>query len=187
MTDIRPLNQGRLARRFFLISLAVFGAAGCGAWLLIRFVPSREMGEAVVLPGAFWINTLLLFAGSGLLHRAGEQVRLERQPPFRRALLAALVVGTLFVGVQSYGLWCLLGGQRPAEVSTSASAFVFIFSLLHGLHFTVALLFLVFVVVRAFADRYDHEYYWGVTVCTFFWHLLGLVWIAILAVFAIAD
>ena len=57
---------------------------------------------------------------------------------------------------------------------------------LHGMHFVVAVLFLSYVTVRALADRYDHEYYWGVSVAAWFWHALGVVWIGILAVFAIA-
>jgi cytochrome c oxidase subunit III len=47
-------------------------------------------------------------------------------------------------------------------------------------------LFLVFVTVQGFADRYDHEYYWGVLVCACFWHALGIVWLAILFVLVIA-
>ena len=51
----------------------------------------------------------------------------------------------------------------------------------------MALLFVVFVTVNGFADRYDHEYYFGVRVCTAFWHILCVVWLAILGVFAIAT
>ena len=57
------------------------------------------------------------------------------------------------------------------------------FAVLHVLHFTVAMMFLVYVMLRSFQDRYDHEYYFGVTVCTWFWHVLGIVWVAILLVF----
>ena len=56
---------------------------------------------------------------------------------------------------------------------------------LHGMHFVIALLFLSYVTVQAFADRYDHEYFFGVTVCSWFWHLLAVVWCAILVVMMI--
>jgi len=45
----------------------------------------------------------------------------------------------------------------------------------------------VYVTVQALADRYDHEYYWGVTLCAWFWHALGLVWCVILATMGIAT
>jgi heme/copper-type cytochrome/quinol oxidase subunit 3 len=47
-------------------------------------------------------------------------------------------------------------------------------------------LFLAFVATRAQADRYDHEYYWGASICAYFWHALGIAWLFILAIFAIA-
>ena len=66
------------------------------------------------------------------------------------------------------------------------TAFVLALASLHAMHVIVATLFLSLVTVRTFAERYDHEYYWGVSVVAWFWHGLGIVWLAILAVFAIA-
>lgn len=103
-------------------------------------------------------------------------------------MLAGLIAGTVFVGVQGYGLWWLLQIQPldKAAAETGTTAFVFAFAGLHALHVSVALLFLTWVTLQALSDRYDHEYYWGVTVCAGFWHVLAIVWFAILAVFAIA-
>ena len=64
--------------------------------------------------------------------------------------------------------------------------FVLMLAALHALHLSVALLFLAFVGTRAGADRYDHEYHWGVRFCAWFWHALGIAWLLILAIFAIA-
>ncbi|MBT6154460.1 MAG: hypothetical protein HOL01_24135 [Planctomycetaceae bacterium] len=172
---------------FFRAAVFGFALAAGLAWLLIRVVPVVMPASRVGFPAAFYFSTLLLVSGSVLLHRATWEVRRERQPTFRRALLAALVVGVLFIAVQSFGLWCLFGQQRPAEVATGAGAFVFVFSFLHGLHFVLAMLFLVFVTVRALVGRYDHEYYWGVLVCGYFWHALGVLWLVILAVFAVVT
>jgi heme/copper-type cytochrome/quinol oxidase subunit 3 len=113
-------------------------------------------------------------------------VRRERQKPFRRSLLIALVSGTLFVGIQTYGLACLIRNQLPDDVQTGANAFIVVIGALHAIHFSLALLFLVWVTLSALADRYDHEYSWGVTLCAWFWHGLGIVWLGILAILAIA-
>jgi len=56
----------------------------------------------------------------------------------------------------------------------------------HALHFTVAIWWLLWVLLSALEDRYDHEYYWGVYACGWFWHALGAVWAVLLAVFLIA-
>ena len=181
-------NPSVFAMRFFAMTAGVFCTAGLLAQMLIHFArpafPSPGNGG---FPHAFWLSTLLLFAGSVMLQGAVFAVRRERQPQFRRLLILSLVSATLFVGVQIFGLWCLWQIQRPAEASTGATACVFVFAAVHGLHFSIAILFLVFVTLQAFADRYDHEYYFGVTVCAYFWHFLGTAWMAIFAVLGISS
>ena len=184
---IRPVSaQGLFAARFFFLSVAAFAVAGGLSRLLILLGQAPVPGQDVVFPPAFLISTVLLAVGSAALHVAIRRVRIERQRSFRRCLLLALLTGTLFVGVQGYGLWYLVQNQTSTTVATGTNAFLVVLASLHGLHFTVALMFLVFVTLRAFADRYDHEYYFGVVVCAFFWHFLGIAWGAILGAFAIA-
>ena len=186
MTNRLAQRQGDFALRFFFASATVFSIAGTLSWLLIKnsnYVP--QLGE-LVFPPALLSSTVLLLLGSGTLHVAVQYVRIERQIQFRRSLLLALCAGTTFVSIQSYALWCLLQNQDPEEVETGANAFVIVFGALHFLHFTVALLFLVFVTLRGLMDRYDHEYYFGVTVCAYFWHVLGAAWLFILGVLGIA-
>jgi cytochrome c oxidase subunit 3 len=185
-TAPRASAPSRLAVRFIVVSAGVYAAAlGLGLALIKIFPPATSPGR-VVFPPVFWITTLLLAAGSVLLQNGAWSVRHERQKPFRRSLLLALVAGTLFVGLQTYGLGCLARNQLPDDVQTGANAFIFIFAALHAMHFSLALLFLVWVTLNAFADRYDHEYSWGVRLCAWFWHALGIVWSCILVVFAIA-
>ena len=187
MAARRSQTQGEFAIQFFLVTSAVLCFAGALAYVLIHFGHSADGGDRLTFPPAFWISTLLLIVGSASLHRSVQHVRVERQRQFRQCLLIGLFAGTLFVGIQTYGLTCLLRNLAPSNASTGAGSFVFVFAALHGLHFIVALLFVVFVSLRAIADRYDHEYYWGVTVCAYFWHFLGVVWACILGVFAIAS
>jgi cytochrome c oxidase subunit 3 len=124
--------------------------------------------------------------GSYALQRAVRSVRQERQQQFRNWLRAALVLGSLFIGVQSYGLWSIFPQNRDAsDASLGATPFIIVLVALHGIHFLVAVLFVCFVAARAAAHRYDHEYYWGVLVCSWFWHVLGIIWLGILCVFAI--
>ena len=129
---------------------------------------------------------MLLALGSAVLHRSLQHERIERQRPFRRCMVTALVAGTLFVGVQCYGLSSMVRHQDPSKVATGVNSFVLAFAAMHFIHFTVAFLFVAFVTVNALADRYDHEYYWGVTVCAYFWHVLGIAWALILGIYAIA-
>jgi cytochrome c oxidase subunit 3 len=178
-------RQSRLVLEFFVASAASFSAAAALAFLLVRFA-GEPFGRVPAYVPAFAASTCLLVSGSVFLQRALWFVRRERQANFRRSLVAALIAGILFVGVQSYGLGSLLNHQDPREAQTGTGAFLFVFTGMHGLHFTIALLFLLFVAVSARFDRYDHEYQWGVIVVAGFWHLLGVAWLAILAALVIS-
>lgn len=182
----RPAAPSRLAVRFILVSAGIYCGVLALAASLIQFFPPRPVPGEVVFPPVFWLTTALLALGSGSLQRAVWSVRHERQKPFRHSLVTALVSGALFVAIQLYGLYSLLENQVPDEVSTGANAFVAIMGVLHVLHFSLALLFLVWVTLNALADRYDHEYSWGVTLCAWFWHGLGIAWMCIMVVLAIA-
>lgn len=182
----RTQSESEFALRFFCLACVLFGTAAVLALALIHFVRYGGVPDHSIMPPAFWITTAMLLIGSMALHRALRSVRTERQAPFRQSLLIAMGSGTVFAGVQVYGLWCLLTNVAEPDAALGAGAFIFVLAALHGMHFTVALLFLAFVTLRAFADRYDHEYYWGVLICTFFWHGLAWVWLCILLVFGCA-
>ena len=185
VTGFGRQSESAVAVRFFCLAAASAGVAGVLASLLIGATSRPQPTEDLVLPPPFWASTALLLAGSAALHAAWFSVRRERQTAFRRWLFAAVGIGTAFVGVQIYGLWYLVHSQLPSRAETDANAFALVFAACHGIHFVVAMLFVTYVTVNALADRYDHEYYWGVTVCTCFWHVLGVAWVLILCVFAI--
>lgn len=179
----RPSN---LALVFFGLSCALLGVSFAAAWGMIESFSFRPAENRILFPVAFVMSTLLLAGGSFLLHRASRLVRFEKQPEFRRSLAWSLVLGTGFVAAQTYGLWCLIAQHESAKsVGLKDGAFAFV--LLHGVHFVVALLFVAFVFLRALADKYDHEYSWGVTFCAWFWHALGIAWLAIMVAFLIAG
>lgn len=182
----RSVSQSEFALRFFAVAGVALSCSGLLAAAVIRLAPPSAAPASLQFPPTFAASTAALFCGSWWLARALHFVRRERQPAFRRSLVGALVAGTAFVGLQTAALNWMLRRQAPEDVQTGVTAFVAVASALHGMHFLVALLCLAFVTVRAFADRYDHEYYWGVTVCGWFWHALGVAWIAVLGVMLIA-
>jgi cytochrome c oxidase subunit 3 len=180
-------SPSRLALCFFALSLVAVGIATLAFWVLVDNTNFQPANDKLVIPPAFYFSSVTLLLGSWTLMRAEHFVKLEKQIPFRRNLTYAVLVGTVFVSVQSYGLWCLLEAQKVSPATSDLKDAVFVFALMHGLHFVVALMFVLFVWLRAIADRYDHEYSWGVTVCTWLWHALGVIWIVIMGAFAVAS
>lgn len=180
------VTRSDVALRFAGAAVSVALAAGVVAWGLMRWFPPSAF-PSLRFPPLFGVSTLLLLFGSYSLSRAIAAVKRERQTLFRRHLIQAVAAGTVFVAVQISALNWLIQRQLPEEATTSAGAFVIVMAGLHAMHFVVAVWFLIFTTVWAMADRYDHEYYFGVTVCAWFWHALSAVWLAVLAVIAIAS
>lgn len=180
-------SAGQVAIRFFLLSAALLTLAGILATGLAAVLPSPPAGSEPLFPPAFAISTGCLLAGSWFLSRAADFVRRERQTEFRRALRIAVGFGAGFVAVQSYALSVFFRQQAPVQAATGATSFIAVAVALHGLHFLIAWLFVIYVALQAHLDRYDHEYHPGVIFCAWFWHALGIVWLAVLCVMAIAN
>lgn len=179
-------NRTRRTLRFIGISLVVYVATGLVAAGGLQWIPAPRTSREAMFPPVFWLTSALLVAGSWCLHRAVGYVKREKQREFRRLLFGALVLGVLFVGLQACGLKLMISHQQVGEAQTGSNAFLTVLSGLHAMHFTVALWWLLWVLLCAAEDRYDHEYYWGVSACGWFWHVLGIVWGVVLAVFLIA-
>ncbi|MFZ9090956.1 MAG: cytochrome c oxidase subunit 3 [Planctomycetaceae bacterium] len=177
-----------LARKFFLATIAQAATVIAGGLLLGWIFGRQAPSENLRLPLAFLVSSVLLAAGSVYLEIARGHVRREQQQQFRKSLLRALIFAMSFVSVQGYGLWAIDKGGTSAEASQlGVHGFVIMMTALHGMHFVVAQSILLWVTLSAFADRYDHEYSWGVTFAAGFWHILGLVWLCILFVFSTAS
>ena len=187
MTSRWAQQQSSVARRFFGATLLQAAVSGGLAALMIRLTPVPPPSGRLQLPAAFAFGTLFLLAGSWFLQSALAHVRRERQRLFRNSLLLALVSAVLFVGFQSGGLWGFVRSTKNSfDPQRNVHGFAFAFTALHVMHFLVAQSVLMWVTICAFMDRYDHEYYWGVTFAAWLWHLLGIAWLMILCVFFFA-
>jgi cytochrome c oxidase subunit III len=185
----RSVPESQFALRFFGLSLGLLLTAGGIAYGLARFVaPPRAPGQFII-PAAFAFSTTFLILCSIAQQRGLNAVRREHQQQFHKALLWALVFGTAFVGVQVFGLWCIIQNLRPdqnaGEAQLGATALVMGAAAVHAMHVIVALLFLSYFTLRGLGDRYDHEYSFGVAFCAWFWHALGILWIFILGAYGV--
>ena len=188
MADRWDLIRVSLACRFFMATICQAVTVISVSLLLAAVFGRQAPSEKLRLPGAFLLSTVLLGLGSWYMEQARAYVRREKQLEFRRSLLKALISAMLFVSVQGYGLWAMDKGARTADNSQlGVHSFVIMFTALHGMHFLVAQSVLLWVTLSSFADRYDHEYSWGVTFASAFWHILGVVWLCILFVFTTAN
>ncbi len=182
-------DRSQLAVRFVGLTVATLCAAFVLAWILTQVFGRNPKASpwTMVFHPAFAVSSALLVWGSYCLSRSIVSVKQELQSKFRVWLVRGLLAGGLFTAVQCYALWAISPFERGASASAlGVRPFILLLCTLHALHFLMAIMSLSYVTVQAYADKYDHEYHWGVSVCACFWHFLGVVWVGVLAVIAIA-
>ena len=131
--------------------------------------------DPIPLPGALWVSTGLMFASSATFEIAR---RVFRRGGHRRAmqwlgLTAALGVAFL---ISQLTAWRALVGFGAFLASNPHSTFFYLFTGLHGLHLIGGLVMLLVLVLRRSPRREL------VDAVTYYWHFLGLLWIALFSV-----
>jgi len=175
-------RRTQLAFWLFVASLGMFFASGLILYLLARYLLLKGQ-IPVEVPPLFWLSTAVLLAGGFSIQHALNCVRRERQALFRRYLSIATLCGIVFCSLQIVGMnsllashWATLAGER-----TPLTGVLLVLILLHGLHFVAGLGIQGYVNIRALQGRYDHEYYLGVRLCTYYWRFLDVVWLTMFA------
>ncbi len=169
----------------FLGSLMMLFGGCLTGFLVIRIrAPEWPPAGSPGLPSAFWISTVLLVLISAFLVVAEKAADGGEIGRLTRMLTAAAVLGAAFVLSQVSG-WAGLAGASELPQNNLFLFAVYVLSFLHVLHVLGGLVPLVWTAIRSRAGRYtatDHE---GVTATAMYWHFLGVVWLAILAILVI--
>ncbi len=179
----RVIVQVEIGVYLMIASLAIFFISGIAAFVIVRNRLPETATDSGDFPIGLWISTAFLLAGSVSIQKALSAVKRERQKPFRQWLIAAGVMGTLFLISQTISLWQLLEIHWQVLKETRIWGFLFLLILLHAVHFVAGLGVLYAVIYYSLKGRFDHEYYSSVKMTAVYWHFLDAVWIAMLIMF----
>ncbi len=183
----RDIYRAKLVFYLFLVSLAVFFAAGLATYLIIRNMAMRPIGVEYVpfqLPWIFVGSTLLLLVVSGALQFGVHSIRRENQHKFMTAMGVAWIAASAFLVLQAVGLQDLLQTHFMREDgSTKVFGMTFVMAFLHALHVVGGMGFMGFVIFQGARHRYDHERNYAVEHLAAYWHFLDVIWLLLLAAF----
>ena len=190
-----PLAQWpayRLAVWAFLVNEGFLFGSILAAGLFLRFgdtVPWPRPGDALAL-GPVMVATLILIASSATLNESLDALRRGNALFCRRWLVWTLLAGSLFLAIQAYEWWDVIGTARalsplPGVPLTSnpwgASTFMQVFFVatgLHGLHVALGLLLMTWILgAKAPVNEKRLES------VALYWHFVDFVWIFILSTF----
>jgi heme/copper-type cytochrome/quinol oxidase subunit 3 len=180
-----PQRTNTIAMWLFLASLGILFFASMLGYVLIRIgFFGREDEQplslgSLHLPWALWISTLIILLASVTMHRAVGAIRREKQAILRGYLLATFCLSIAFVIVQAPALFLVISGHHQLRGATGSNLYglVFFLVLIHALHVIGGLTYLMLVLLKAYAGKYDHEHHVGVRHAALYWHFLDVVWI----------
>ena len=194
--------NNKLGMWVFLLSEVMFFTSLIGSYVILRFAhPDHWTDPGVVLNVPLTaLNTFFLICSSVTMVKAFAAIQHGDQKGLKLWLLATILIGTLFVGIQAVEYNVLSGeGFVPALEGYHAigrgnphegpslggplyGATFYAMTGFHGAHVTLGVLALWFVFAKALRGGYTKENHQGVEVIGLYWHFVDLVWILLFTV-----
>ncbi len=192
----------KLGMWVFLLSEVMFFTSLIGTYIILRFAhPDHWTDPGVILNVPLTaVNTFLLICSSVTMVKAFASIQEGNQKGLQMWLLATIVIGATFVGIQMIEYAALLGeGFSPALEAYHAvgagnphdgpslggplyGATFYAMTGFHGAHVSAGVLCLIFVYIRSLRGAYTAESLEGVEVIGLYWHFVDLVWILLFTI-----
>ena len=192
----------KLGMWVFLLSEVMFFTSLIGSYVILRYAhPEHWTDPGTVLNVPLTAgNTFLLICSSVTMVKAFAAIQQGDLKGLQRWLLATILIGATFVGVQVYEYIALavegfvpmldsyhaVGRGNPHEGPSLGGplygATFYAMTGFHGAHVTIGVLCLIFVYVRALNGAYTAEHLEGVEVIGLYWHFVDLVWILLFTI-----
>lgn len=187
VSDDRRSLQGVV---LLLVSLGIFFFASLilyAIYVVTRINPDAGPIIPFYIPPSFLLTTVLLVTISILLHLSVLAARHQRLVDLYRYVLLAFVLSLCFFVVQAIGLWWMIQQLlQPSQTMKNLYSFTFFLVIVHALHVVGGVAGLIFLIFGLHRNSYDHERYFPVRFCAIYWHFLDVVWVVMLACFALA-
>ena len=192
----------KLGMWVFLLSEVMFFTSLIGSYVILRYAhPEHWTDPGVVLNVNLTAgNTFLLICSSVTMVKAFAAIQQGDLKGLQRWLLATILIGATFVGVQVYEYIALSGEgfvpmldsyhavgrgnphEGPSLGGPLYGATFYAMTGFHGAHVSLGVLCLIFVYGRALRGAYTAEHLEGVEVIGLYWHFVDLVWILLFTI-----
>lgn len=177
------VNDKKLGMWVFLASEVMFFTGLIGSYIILRWGASESWpvpGEVLNIPVTA-TNTFLLICSSVAMVKAFAAIEEGDQKHLKLWLLATIVMGASFVGVQAYEYTHLIHDGFLPSSGLYGSTF-YAMTGFHGFHVTMGVLCMTWVLGKAMRGHYTKEDHRGVEVIGLYWHFVDLVWILLFTI-----
>ena len=181
----------KLGMWVFLLSEVMFFTSLIGTYIILRLAHPEQFaapGEVLNVPLTA-INTFILICSSVTMVKAYAAVEQDDQKGLKLWLLATILLGSTFVGVQVYEYIHLFhdGFLPNAEAYAAAGgplygSTFYLMTGFHGLHVAIGVGALIWLLIRAMGGTYHSKRLGGVEAVGLYWHFVDLVWIVLFTI-----
>lgn len=176
------VERGKFAIWLFLATEVMFFSGLIGAYVILRtgseVWPNPAARLAVDLTA---LNTFILITSSWLMVKALFAAHKGDRGGILRWLAATIVGGSIFVGVQVYEYFELVGHGALPNVDIFWSTF-YIMTGFHGLHVVVGVIWLIAAWFKTLKGGYSQQDHVGLELAGLYWHFVDLVWVLLFTI-----
>ncbi|MEX2528744.1 MAG: heme-copper oxidase subunit III [Gemmatimonadota bacterium] len=183
--------NAKLGMWVFLLSEIMFFTSLIGAYVILRFAhPDAFAQPGVVLNVPLTaVNTFVLICSSVTMVKAFAALEQDDQKGLKLWLLATIVLGAAFVGVQAYEYYHLVhDGFVPNAAAYAApggaiyGSTFYLMTGFHGLHVSIGVLCLIWILWKSNRGAFHSKRVAGVEAMGLYWHFVDLVWIVLFTI-----
>jgi cytochrome c oxidase subunit 3 len=174
-------DQVKLGLWMFLATVTMLFAAFASAYIVRR---SGSDWRPVALPSILWWNTVVLAASSVAVEIANWRGERGARALAAVAMVAALVLGVVFLGGQVEA-WRLMRAAGVYLPTSPHSSFFFMLTGAHAVHVVAALAVLAWGAAGTVLVRERGRCAARMSLCRTFWHYLGAVWLFLFALLSL--
>ena len=174
------LDNTKLGMWVFLASEIMFFSAIIVIFLVFKMRGLMEVGDVLNIPLTA-VNTFILIVSSFTVVMSLEAIQEGQQTRFQLLLLATLVLGSTFIGIQGLEWSELFGHGVTPNGSLFGTAF-FVLTGFHGLHVLGGLGWLTITLLRAFQGDFTKVKNRGIEMFGLYWHFVDIVWIILFTI-----
>ena len=192
----------KLGMWVFLLSEVMFFTGLIGSYVILRFAHPEAFGvpgEVLNVPLTAF-NTFVLICSSVTMVKAFAAIEQNDQQGLQKWLLATILLGAFFVGVQAWE-YTLLASEGFVPMAESYHAIArgaaegseviggplygatfYTMTGFHGAHVSIGVFCLCFTLYRARKGAYTAGNLGGVEIMGLYWHFVDLVWILLFTI-----
>ncbi|MCD2424687.1 heme-copper oxidase subunit III [Niabella pedocola] len=178
----RKLHPHKFALWVAIASILMMFAGLTSAFI----VKSNQAGwRTFVLPGIFWVSTVLILASSLTMLMAIKAFKSRGMRQYRGLLGITFLLGAAFVICQVIGFNQLWNSNVQFKGASGAGQFFYAIAGLHAVHVIGGVIALLVIFLKSIAGKTKSYDAVPVEVMGMYWHFVDLLWLYLMIFFII--